>query len=448
MKKLYIFSLLLYSIGGLAGGTLLGQDIESPKNAFDRNVFFVDHAQFRSDQPNLSRLEIYYKIYTSSLQFVRDANHYQASYEIGVTILDRDDRQVTASTKDKNIIVDSYIQTVAETDFRTSQMNWLLPPGKYKVECQLLDKNTGLSSKKVLKVELPEYESKTPQISSVEYVQAVDTALIDSVFGKGVLTVIPAVTREFGGDSTASLVYYQEIYQGVEKKENVLIETKILDSKLSTVYHDSLTSPFNAGENILRQIREVRLSHMKSGDYVLQISVIGKRGHVVDQVRAPFMLYWPPIAMVINDYETAITQLKYIASSEETKTLKTATTKEERMTLWNEFWLAHDPSQGTPVNELKNRYYERIDYANRYFSILRKEGWRTDRGMIYIQYGEPDQIEDFPFELNAKAYQIWYYYRPVTAYDEPSNERRKFVFVDEWLNGDFKLQYPYDGRAW
>ena len=59
---------------------------------------------------------------------------------------------------------------------------------------------------------------------------------------------------------------------------------------------------------------------------------------------------------------------------------------------------------------------------------------------IYIQYGKPDQIEDYPFELSSKAYQIWYYYS--------IGERRRFIFVDEWSDGDFKLQYPYDGRSW
>ena len=57
-------------------------------------------------------------------------------------------------------------------------------------------------------------------------------------------------------------------------------------------------------------------------------------------------------------------------------------------------------------------------------------------GMIYIIYGEPEQVESHPFELNSKPYQIWYYY----------SLSRTFVFVDEIGTGDYELQYPYDGR--
>ena len=41
--------------------------------------------------------------------------------------------------------------------------------------------------------------------------------------------------------------------------------------------------------------------------------------------------------------------------------------------------------------ELIRIYYNRVLYAN-YFFASYKEGWRTDRGMIYIIYGPPDKV--------------------------------------------------------
>ena len=66
-----------------------------------------------------------------------------------------------------------------------------------------------------------------------------------------------------------------------------------------------------------------------------------------------------------------------------------------------------------------------------------RDGWRSDRGKIYIQYGEPDQIDDYPVAINGKPFQEWHYYR--------HGSYRKFVFVDEYEDGDYRLQYPYDG---
>ena len=41
--------------------------------------------------------------------------------------------------------------------------------------------------------------------------------------------------------------------------------------------------------------------------------------------------------------------------------------------------------------ELLKEYYNRVMFANTYFTSY-KEGWQTDRGMIYIIYGDPDYL--------------------------------------------------------
>ena len=40
---------------------------------------------------------------------------------------------------------------------------------------------------------------------------------------------------------------------------------------------------------------------------------------------------------------------------------------------------------------LMRSYFRRVELANRYFTSY-KEGWKTDRGMIYIVFGRPDEV--------------------------------------------------------
>lgn len=40
-------------------------------------------------------------------------------------------------------------------------------------------------------------------------------------------------------------------------------------------------------------------------------------------------------------------------------------------------------------------YFRRVELANQYFTSY-KEGWKTDRGMIYIVFGMPDEVFKFP----------------------------------------------------
>jgi GWxTD domain-containing protein len=47
-------------------------------------------------------------------------------------------------------------------------------------------------------------------------------------------------------------------------------------------------------------------------------------------------------------------------------------------------------------------YFQRVEASNRYFSDY-KEGWKTDRGMIYIIYGLPDEVS------RTTTNEIWFY---------------------------------------
>jgi len=52
---------------------------------------------------------------------------------------------------------------------------------------------------------------------------------------------------------------------------------------------------------------------------------------------------------------------------------------------------------------------ERVQIANKRYSAAKKEGWKTDRGRVYILYGEPSEYERFPSDLETRPYEIWRY---------------------------------------
>ena len=56
-------------------------------------------------------------------------------------------------------------------------------------------------------------------------------------------------------------------------------------------------------------------------------------------------------------------------------------------------------------------YYTLAALADRLFSSLSMRGWKTDRGGIYMLYGPPDRVEDYPPDPRFRGpYQIWRYY--------------------------------------
>ncbi len=71
-----------------------------------------------------------------------------------------------------------------------------------------------------------------------------------------------------------------------------------------------------------------------------------------------------------------------------------------------QFWDRKNPKPGSPVNEFKNEIFRRFAYANQYYSttlVSKDDGWKTDRGRIYITYGNPDNIERHPIFDGAEA---------------------------------------------
>jgi GWxTD domain-containing protein len=131
-----------------------------------------------------------------------------------------------------------------------------------------------------------------------------------------------------------------------------------------------------------------------------------------------------------DNLDKAVEQLQYIARGGELKKLKKLE-GEEKLEAFKAFWREKDPSPGTDSNELMEEYYRRIEYSDQNFGGFR-EGWKTDRGMIYTLLGPPSEVERHPFDSDAKPYEIWTYY----------TINRYFLFVDHTGLGDYRLEGP------
>jgi GWxTD domain-containing protein len=93
----------------------------------------------------------------------------------------------------------------------------------------------------------------------------------------------------------------------------------------------------------------------------------------------------------MNTPEAMIEPLAYLASEAELNNIRTA---ERPKLALDEFWIKCGGNV-EKARELIRIYYTRVLYANYYFSSY-KEGWRTERGMIYLLYGPPDKVYKNP----------------------------------------------------
>jgi GWxTD domain-containing protein len=398
--------------------------------------FWIDHAVFKSPVAGKTRLEIYYKVYNFMLTFHPRGSILESRYDVNVTIEDDDGLPVDVYSAEKKIVAVDEATARSRADYRTSQVNFDLDHGEYKVRFTLQDVNTEETLLHEFDVELRDFNVKYPAFSEVTFVGHVQPPREETgVFRKGNLMVVPSVSRDFQGEDDSRLLYYLEIYPGRDQTQSITVETIIRSLTRGMVYRDTMGIALD--QPVVRQLREISSAEFPAGQYELEVYLRGRRNKKLDSQRRGFTILWSQRALLKHDFGTAMAQLALIAPSSEIKTMKNLKTLDERLRAFDDFWLARDPTVGTPENEVKREFYRRINYANLRFRDLRRAGWRTDRGIIYVKHGEPDQIDDYPMSPESMPYQTWHYYR--------RGRYLRFLFVDENLDGDYRLQFPYDG---
>lgn len=103
-------------------------------------------------------------------------------------------------------------------------------------------------------------------------------------------------------------------------------------------------------------------------------------------------------------------EVAYIILPLEKEVFRQLQTDREREMFIEAFWRQRDPTPGAPENEFRNEHYRRINHANRFFGRgTPKQGWRTDRGRVYIILGEPNDIQRFDGKSTVYPAEVWFY---------------------------------------
>ena len=163
--------------------------------------------------------------------------------------------------------------------------------------------------------------------------------------------------------------------------------------------------------------------------YLLKVTLEDSSGKVIDTSSKVFISRWFGVPVTITDLDKAVDQLIYIANPEDLQYIKAADNRLEKAKRFVAFWRKQDPNPADEYNPVFNVYFNRVAYANENFSTYSLEGWRSDRGMVLIILGAPDNIDRHPFEYYSKPYEVWQYY----------NLNRQFLFTDNSGFGDYRL---------
>ena len=423
----------------------------------------VDHAAF-AYSPESSLVEVYLAVDAASLDFVRTGEVFAATLPIDIAILKSSetapaDAETGAVWSDSLLLRFSLPDTVgiAPGQHFIHQIRTAVPPGEFELRLKIppVEQTNRREFELRRDILVPDF-ARTGEtvLSDITLASSIESSQERTIpFYKNGLLVRPNANQLFG-QGLSRVYYYAEAYEAPaaanESDEYTLF---------AFVSEANRPQPIGGLQN--RTVREARspdvivgefdVSELPSGSYFLRIAVLNRENEAVVEQARKFFIYNPTVRrpetpVVEMDFETSpyaampeeevalgLDHISIIANESDRRRIRRIQDLNEKRRYLMDFWQKRDDQPGTPVNEFKEEFYRRLQYANDRYSSNRQEGWRTDRGRVIIRYGIPTSIDPHLYDRNAEPHEIWQYN------NIPGEGQALFVFADLSGFGDFEL---------
>jgi len=350
-------------------------------------------------------MKIFVQLSNNSLQFLKNGENFTAKYRIGVALY-KDKELFKNKSLIDSVTVNKFSENNLAEPWHAGTLSFRLERGKHKLFIILKDLNAKTEAKAEVDIKIPDY--KKLRLSTPWFFAPNKDSLVIS-------SKIPAIFDSLGVSAIAYDI--PESARCELEVSGVRYRAKRYSAKFVLNKHDTLIAAI------------FPISTMPSGEYEAKLTMRNKKGKKIASAKAQFTLVQTPMSMYKFHFDELLNQLEIIANPSEVNALQDADSV-MRDSLWDDFWQKRDPTPSTELNEVREEFFRRVQYSNQNFGSPTRRGWETDRGRVYITYGQPDEIERHPFELDSYPYELWYYYSLGLT----------FVFVDTYGDGDYRLR--------
>ena len=418
--KIILASIFLLSISAFCQV----EQFSSREKNYGEVVYSQDIVNFFSIKEGQTRVDLFVQVPYKNLQFVKSDDGFTAKYEVTASIYDSSQSKLfIEKTWSETINVIDYNMATTKGNYNITKKSFDLTPGAYFIKTTLEDLDSRKTSNQGTPFIVKDLNEKI-SFSDILLVTSDSSAATNN-------SILPNVSRNILSTKDKMELYF-EVKSKDTTEASLLFEYKIANIEDTVIQKSTENRVIKPGLNqILYTMPEFPL---ELGAYTITISVSDSIGQNLSTIKKNFYSRSKGLPYIITDIDKAIEQTRYIASSEELDYMEEGKTQAEKTKRFLEFWKKKDPSPNNDENEIFDEYYRRVAYANANFSNYR-EGWISDRGMVLILLGVPNNVDRHPFEYDSKPYEIWEYY----------NINKSFIFLDETGFGDYRLMTPLTG---
>lgn len=394
-----------------------------PSRSLAPPIFYVDTTSLVAEGAKTG-VRITISAPFSQLPFAkRTGGGYEARFEIAAIFFDRSGRQVTGDVWRHQATTERYKDTQSNKKTFNTHADFTLPPGEYSLEVSMSTIGQVSGSTATRTVYVAPLSAEGVQISAIEIGTCADS--LAGLAAPGATAFTTSLTRRFG-DPLPHVCLRGEVFaRGALAGESVAITLSILgpEDRVETMRVFTLAMAGERSEFLAR----VPVDSLGPGTYRAEIAAVflGKEGRAARE----FEIDASRIDIERN-YEDYVTLAGYYLGDE--AAVLRGVPPGERRARWDEFWKERDPDPATPENERLEEFIARVRVAADRYPERGRPGWGTDRGKVYIRYGEPNDVEQVPSGFNTPAYEIWRY----------TERNLTFVFADTGGFGEYVLVQP------
>lgn len=366
----------------------------------------VDHNRFLDEVGNTS-FDFNYQLPYNSLRFIKTDSGFRATLKVeylismGEQIIDQGDFT-------SKLVFPNQEMTRSGKLFR-DKISVTLPSSAYTMNLKFTDINSSL------------FASWSQQLKILKK----DSFLSDLEFSANIVTDTTSYLEKFHRDNKLFIINCNHIYPKsvidslylYYELGNNFFPVGMLQERLSILKDNDtirvFTRDFNCSGSKKPQISKINISDLESGYYEIVLDVSDPVSNMVNVRKDYFSIKQTNVGnyRLFVNIEDEITLLKYFLPSSKTKVWNNLSL-EGKQHFIDKFWQANDKIVSTKKNEFFETIRNRIKYCNEQFSHF-TDGWHTDRGRIYIKYGEPDDIvvgdTGLQTKYPRKKYEIWKY---------------------------------------
>ena len=393
--------------------------------------FEFDYAQFGYDSTS-NYVEFYYSFNQASLTVSTDNSTptLEGILKIFIKNVSTGDTIVYNQWKVKHDILDT---ASINSQILVGTLSFVIPTGNYSCEITGVDAHSSERSRVINEnLKVVPYLGASFSVSDIQLASKMiqGSENTNSIFYKNTYEVVPIPNLIFGKSQPVAF-FYTEIYNlqsQLIQSEQIKMSLMLYNSKGKLVKEKSKYLARNSNTRV--EVGSQILSNYPTDSYTFLIALIDSVGNTGVSTSKKFFVYNPDV-IVSDTFEVSTTAVlsstfgsmseeeledlyeksKYLATKSEIDKYERITNIDGKREFMFEFWKTKDEYYGSTQNQndFYRTYLQRIDLCNQRYATMGKQGWKTDRGRVYLLYGEPTEIERFPNQLETRPYETWQY---------------------------------------